>query len=107
MVSVAHTASTARSMLAASTYDVLLLDMTVPGLDGLDLCRQLRTQGLTLPVLIVHERGTMDDLVDGFDAGADAYVLGPYTPNVLFAELGDLLRREDPSAVFRPAWSHE
>jgi two-component system response regulator MprA len=106
MVSAAHTVGTARSMLATNTYDVLLIDITVPGLDGLGLCRRLRAEGLALPVLIVHERGTMDDLVDGFDAGADAYVLGPYTPNVLFAELGDLLRREDPSALLRPATRH-
>jgi DNA-binding response OmpR family regulator len=96
MVSVAHNIGTARAMLAASTFDVILIDVSLPGLDGLGLCRQLRADGLTLPVLLVHERGSVDDLMDGFDAGADAYVLGPYVPNTLYAELGDLLRRENP-----------
>ncbi len=98
MVSVSHNVGAARAMLAHSSYDVLLIDvsLSLPDLDGLALCRQLRADGVSLPVLLVHERGTVADLVNGFDAGADAYVLGPYMPNTLFAELGDLLRREDP-----------
>src|SRR5690242_10641087 len=83
MVSVAHSVGTARAMMAMSRYDVLLIDVSLPGLDGLALCGQLRADGVTLPVLLVHERGTIDDLVNGFDAGADAYVLGPYVPNTL------------------------
>jgi two-component system response regulator MprA len=106
MVSVAHDVAIARSMLGASSHDVLVIDLSLPGLDGLALCRRLRADGLHLPILIVHERGSLDDLLDGFDAGADAYLLGPYAPHTLYAELGDLLRREDSFSRLRPTYSH-
>ena len=106
MVTVAHTTPTARAMLATSSYDALVIDLSLPGLDGLALCRQLRADRLNLPVLLVHERGSMDDLLEGFDAGADAYLLGPYVPSTLYGELGDLLRRDDSYSRLRPASNH-
>jgi two-component system response regulator MprA len=106
MVTVAHTAVTARAMLATSSHDVLVIDLSLQGLDGLALCRQLRADGLNLPVLMVHERASIADLLEGFDAGADAYLLGPYVPSLLYAELGALLRREDSYVRLRPAANH-
>lgn len=62
----------------AFVYDLLLLDVMMPKLDGLDLCRQLRSQGYHMPILLLTARDTTADQVTGLDAGADDYVVKPY-----------------------------
>jgi two-component system, OmpR family, response regulator len=85
----------------AFDYDLLLLDVTLPKLDGIRLCRQLRSQGNCTPVLMLTARDSTADKVEGLDAGADDYVIKPYNLQELFARIRALLRRgNNPLSAF-------
>jgi DNA-binding response OmpR family regulator len=73
--------------------DLLVLDLGLPGLDGLDVCRSLRSRGSTLPVLVLTARTDEPDLVVGLDAGADDYVGKPFRISELLARVRAQLRR--------------
>lgn len=75
------------------TYDLLLLDVTLPKLDGLRLCERLRTKGHLSPILMLTARDTSFDKVLGLDAGADAYMVKPFDLQELLAQIRALLRR--------------
>lgn len=77
----------------AVAYDLLLLDVMLPKLDGISLCRQLRSQGYQMPILLLTARDTTTDQVTGLDAGADDYVIKPYKLQELMARIRALLRR--------------
>src|SRR5688500_7945647 len=64
--------------VAVNDYDLLILDVLLPGLNGLDVCRQLREAGATVPILMLTARGGLDQRVEGLDAGADDYLPKPY-----------------------------
>lgn len=74
-------------------YDLVLLDVTLPKLDGVELCRRLRSHSYNLPVLMITARDTSDDKVRGLDAGADDYVVKPIDLPELLARMRALLRR--------------
>jgi DNA-binding response OmpR family regulator len=76
-----------------TTYDLILLDLTLPKLDGISLCRRLRMQGHQVPLLMLTARDTQSDKVDGLDAGADDYVVKPFDLKELLARIRALLRR--------------
>ena len=78
-------------------YDLLILDIMLPGLDGLAVCRDLRAQGYTMPILMLTARDTLDDKVTGLDSGADDYLVKPFAIQELTARLRALSRRESPS----------
>jgi two-component system response regulator QseB len=86
-------AAETRAMLKAASFDLLILDLGLPDEDGLQLLRQLRQQGLELPVLILTARDAVSDRVDGLHAGADDYLLKPFDLRELNARLHSLLRR--------------
>jgi two-component system response regulator MprA len=73
--------------------DAVVLDVLMPGIDGLEVCRQLRTSGDKTPVLILTARVEVEDRVAGLDAGADDYVTKPFNLGELLARLRALLRR--------------
>jgi len=75
------------------SYDLILLDIQLPRLDGLTVCRRLRSQGCAAPILMLTVRNSNDDVVTGLDAGADDYVVKPYEPSQLTARIRSLLRR--------------
>ena len=78
----------------ASTYDVIVLDIMLPGLSGFDLCQQLRQQwGVTTPVLMLTARDQLDDKLAGFSAGADDYLVKPFSIKELEARLTALVKR--------------
>ena len=77
----------------SGTADLLLLDLGLPGLDGLDVCRTLRARGADLPVLVLTARTAEPDLVLGLDAGADDYVAKPFRLAELLARIRVQLRR--------------
>jgi len=82
--------------------DALVLDVSMPRLDGLEVCRRLRRGGSALPVLMLTARDEVADRVAGLDAGADDYVVKPFALAELFARLRALLRRTpSPSDVLR------
>jgi DNA-binding response OmpR family regulator len=78
---------------AVNDYDLLILDVLLPGRDGLDVCRQLREAGATVPILMLTARGGLDQRVEGLDAGADDYLPKPYHFPELLARVRALLRR--------------
>ena len=74
-------------------YDAIVLDLTLPGLDGLEVLRRLRGEGCATPVLILTARDSIDDRVRGLDAGADDYLVKPFAFAELLARLRALMRR--------------
>ncbi len=74
-------------------YDLMLLDVMLPELDGISLCARLRSHGYTLPILMLTACDTVNDEVNGLDAGADDYVIKPVDLQKLFARIRALLRR--------------
>jgi two-component system, OmpR family, response regulator len=80
-------------MANAAPYDAIVLDVMLPGLDGFATCRQLREQGVWAPVLMLTARDAVGDRVDGLDAGADDYLLKPFSFAELLARLRALARR--------------
>ncbi|WP_187276474.1 response regulator [Parahaliea maris] len=83
-----------RSTLSATPYDLLVLDLGLPGVPGMQVLRQLRADKHRLPVLLLTARNTLADKVDGLDSGADDYLAKPFELDELFARLRSLLRRE-------------
>lgn len=75
------------------TPDVVILDLMMPGMDGLTVCRRLRSQGDRTPILMMTARVEVSDRVSGLDAGADDYVLKPFSLDELLARVRALLRR--------------
>jgi DNA-binding response OmpR family regulator len=83
--------------LTSAPYDLILMDVTLPKLDGLGLCGRMRDRGLTTPVLMLTARDTSSDKVLGLDAGADAYMVKPFHLEELLAQVRALLRRGQTS----------
>ncbi len=77
--------------------DAVLLDVLMPGLDGLEVCRQIRRSGNEVPVLMLTARDAVGDRVAGLDAGADDYVVKPFALEELLARVRALLRRASPT----------
>jgi DNA-binding response OmpR family regulator len=75
------------------TYDALILDLMLPGMDGLEVCARLRRAGRTTPVLMLTARDTLEDKLDGFASGADDYLVKPFALPELEARLFALARR--------------
>ena len=83
----------ALAAIEASAPDLVVLDVTMPGLGGLDVCRRLRSRGLDLPILLLTARDGVPERVAGLDAGADDYVVKPFAADELLARIRALLRR--------------
>ncbi|ALG68927.1 response regulator [Beggiatoa leptomitoformis] len=92
------TAEEAEHTLQAEQYDGLILDLALPKKDGLTLLKQLRLANNTIPVLVLTARDTVNDRVLGLDAGADDYLVKPFSFNELLARLRALLRRANGRA---------
>ena len=80
--------------LQRQPYDLLVLDITMPGEDGLSICKRLRDQGQTIPILMLTARGDPVDRVVGLEVGADDYLAKPFLPNELVARIRAILRRQ-------------
>jgi DNA-binding response OmpR family regulator len=76
-----------------NNYDVIVLDLMLPGLDGIELCRRLRAQARTTPVLMLTARDRLEDKVQGFEAGADDYLVKPFAMKELEIRIDALKRR--------------
>lgn len=82
-------------------YDLFILDIMLPKLDGLALCRRLRANGIVSPVLLLTARNTVQDKVSGLDTGADDYLTKPFAFAELLARVRALLRRGAPQQLVR------
>jgi two-component system, OmpR family, response regulator MprA len=83
----------ALDLLAEGSYEAILLDIVMPGISGLELCRRMRDSGNRTPVLMLTARDAIDDRVAGLDAGADDYLAKPFALRELMARVRALLRR--------------
>lgn len=88
----------AHGILASDTYDLIILDRRLPGLSGTELLRNLRDKGCEIPVLLLTACDSLEDKVEGLDAGADDYLTKPFELNELFARVRSLLRRTGSKA---------
>ena len=100
MLDVVATAAELLSSVAATKYDLLIIDLGLPDGDGLSAIRSLRATGVSLPILIVTARGSIDDRIMGLDSGADDYLTKPFNHAELLARVRALLRR--PSELQGP-----
>jgi two-component system OmpR family response regulator len=97
---VAPTGEEATRLAEETDYDAVVLDIMLPGIDGLEVCRLLRDAGVWVPVLMLTARDSMDDRVSGLDQGADDYLVKPFAFEELLARLRAIARR---GPVERPA----
>ena len=98
-VSGAADGGAALAAVERSVPDLLVLDIGLPGLDGLAVCRRLRGKGLPLPILLLTARDAVADRVEGLDAGADDYLVKPFGPGQLDARIRAVLRRSGEPEV--------
>jgi two-component system response regulator MprA len=94
-VEVASDGGEALEALAGARFDAVVLDVMMPGVSGLEVCRRLRASGDRSPVLMLTARDAIDDRVAGLDAGADDYLVKPFALRELMARMRALLRRRD------------
>ncbi|MEM6295725.1 MAG: response regulator transcription factor [Myxococcota bacterium] len=92
-VDVASTGREAGSLLLQPTYDVLILDVMLPDISGLTLCRKIRDAGNTTPILMLTAKNSLDDRIEGLNAGADDYLPKPFELEELLARVRSMLRR--------------
>jgi len=95
-VELAADGAQALDRIAETRLDAVVLDVAMPGIDGLEVCRRLRDAGDRTPVLMLTARDAVDDRVAGLDAGADDYLVKPFALKELKARLRALLRRAEP-----------
>jgi len=96
-VEIANNAEDALPLLMnpSKSYDVLVLDIMLPGMDGFSLASSLRSTGQFIPILMLTARGQAEDVLRGFEAGADDYLPKPFELSVLIARIGALIRRRE------------
>ena len=102
LVDAAESGDVALELAAETAYEAIVLDLMLPGIDGVTVCRQLRSEGRWMPVLMLTARTDVTDRIRGLDAGADDYLVKPFDFGELLARLRALLRRgpvEPPTVV--------
>ena len=92
-VDIAYNGLNGLSFALEKDYDVIILDLMLPGMDGLEVCQRLRQQGRTTPVLMLTARDTLDNIVEGFNSGADDYLVKPFDLPELEVRIKALARR--------------
>lgn len=98
VVEVCYDGPTGLAAALGDSYDVIVLDRMLPGgMDGLDICRKIREQGIDTPVLLLTAKGQVSDRVNGLNSGADDYMVKPFSFEELLARIRALLRRPHDS----------
>jgi len=101
LVSMARDAAHARRILSGLEFDLIVLDVMMPGEDGLSLCRDLRSK-METPILLLTAKGETDDRISGLESGADDYLAKPFEPKELLLRINAILRRvplSEPTTV--------
>ncbi len=97
-VQLAEDGEAALELLVQAVPEAVVLDVGLPGVDGLEVCRRVRRMGSRVPILVLTARDAVSDRIDGLDAGADDYMVKPFDVGELQARLRALLRRASPEA---------
>jgi two-component system, OmpR family, response regulator ResD len=87
-------------------FDLLILDVMMPEMDGLEACRRIRRTS-NIPIILLTARGCEQDIVSGFDSGADDYVIKPYRANELVARIQAILKRTAPAPLVPTRWNDD
>lgn len=95
-VDVAHNGTDGLDLAIGEKFDLIILDLMLPMIDGLEICRQIRKEQIHTPILILTAKGQVSDKVTGLDAGADDYLVKPFSFEELFARIRSLARRPAP-----------
>lgn len=103
-VDIATDGESGRTFAELYPYDIVILDLMLPKLDGISLCHQLRTQGYSTPILMLTARDSCSDKVAGLDAGADDYVIKPFDLPEIMARIRALLRRKGDALQMILEW---
>jgi len=93
VVDVANDGLAGHDLATSGTYDLVILDLMLPGMSGVEICRQMRQVGVETPVLMLTARGAVEDRVAGLKTGADDYLIKPFAMEELLARVEALLRR--------------
>ena len=99
-VELASDAAGALARLRTNVYDLLILDVTLPDLDGFSVCQRVRAMGVMAPIVMISTRRRVADRVRGLDAGADDYVMKPFAGSELAARVRALLRRNGRAGAY-------
>lgn len=94
---VAGDGMTAFEWARSHSYDLILLDIMLPGMDGFEVCRRLRAERVSTPILLITARDALEDKIMGLDSGADDYIVKPFQIGELLARTRALLRRANPA----------
>lgn len=106
IVDIAQDGEEAWQLIKTEAYDLIVLDITLPKLDGIRFCERLRTHHIALPVLMLTARDTLADKIIGLDAGADDYMVKPFEMSELRARIRALLRRSSMATSPDVSWGN-
>jgi two-component system copper resistance phosphate regulon response regulator CusR len=98
-VSIAYDGNIGKQLALAHTYQLIVSDIIIPGINGLDLCRELRAQGIQTPILMLTALSTTDDKLNGFEAGADDYLPKPFDFKEFLARVKALIKRSNQTIL--------
>lgn len=92
-LTLAYDGLSGKKLLASKEFDLLITDIIIPNINGIELCKDIKTIKPQLPIIMLTALGTMDDKIEGFDAGADDYLVKPFEMRELIARIKALLKR--------------
>jgi two-component system copper resistance phosphate regulon response regulator CusR len=98
-VSIAYDGHMGKQLAIAHTYQLIVSDIIIPGINGLDLCRELRSLGIQTPILMLTALSTTDDKLNGFEAGADDYLPKPFDFKEFLARVKALIKRSNQTIL--------
>jgi len=98
-VDVAYDGMLGEKMATAKNYDILILDVVIPGISGFDLCKNIRNNNIQTPVIMLTSLDTVDDKLTGFECGADDYIIKPFSFRELLARMRALNRRNKDTFI--------
>ena len=93
-VDVAYTGNDGYDLASSEDYDLIILDIMLPGMDGITICKELRKNKIHIPILLLTAKGQINDKVNGLNSGADDYLTKPFSFEELLARIRTLLRRK-------------
>jgi len=92
-VDIAYDGQSGLDLAVGESFDLIILDVMLPGIDGMEICRRIRREGIKTPVLMLTAKGRISDKITGLDTGADDYMVKPFSFEELFARVRALFRR--------------
>lgn len=98
-VSIAYDGQMGKQLAMTHTYQLIVSDIIIPGINGLDLCRELRSMGIQTPILMLTALSTTDDKLNGFEAGADDYLAKPFDFKEFLARVKALIKRSNQTIL--------